>query len=131
MSNKQNALTRTFIMTVNSMKDRGVVSSYNDLADKIGFNRTSMSNVINGRRNVPTDIYQKFAEMFHTDTSITTTESHSLILTKVLLNEAMLRVMLKGLAEILASQRGEPEKVVLSELEAAVNRSAESGIKKL
>jgi hypothetical protein len=131
MSNKQNALTRTFVMTVNSMKDRGIVSSYNDLADKIGFNRTSMSNVINGRRNVPSDIYEKFAEMFHTDTSISTTESHSLILTKVLLCESMIRVTLKVLAELLAAQRGEPVTVVLSELEAAVNRSAESAIKKL
>jgi hypothetical protein len=130
MEFSQNVITKNFISAAKSLKDRGNVDSYDTLATSLGWNKTSMSSVMNGRRNVPNEVYKKFADKYKTDlvAEVNPTEAG---LHNVLLNHAMLRVTLMALAELLAKQRKLPVTKIIAELEAAVNEQTESLLKRL
>jgi len=131
MTNGQSSITKFFIETVNKLIDKGELKGYKELAEKLDWNRTSLSNVINGRINVPTEVYKKFAEMYGTDTVAQVDSPTSIILQKVVQMQATQRVFLMVFAELLAKERGVSIATVLSELEVAVNQQVKAEIEKL
>lgn len=48
----QSTLTKNFISSVRQLVDTGVVKNAGDLADKLNWNKSTMSEVITGKRNV-------------------------------------------------------------------------------
>jgi hypothetical protein len=59
--------TKTFIKFVNSLMEKGEVSGFAEIADKLSWSRTSMTSVLKGRRNVPKDVYRRFTEVYKID----------------------------------------------------------------
>jgi predicted transcriptional regulator len=131
MTIAQNSITKTFIDSVKFLKERGDVKSFNELADVLKWNRTSMSNVLNGRINVPHEVYKKFADRFNTDHLATIKDAPSFTTKAIIKNEAMLRVILSAVAEMLATQRGVPVATMMASLESTVAQEIESRIKKM
>jgi hypothetical protein len=60
----QNANTKTFIDEVNKLVETSRVKNYKEVADAIEWDKTAISNVMNGRRNVPHEKYTKFTEVY-------------------------------------------------------------------
>jgi hypothetical protein len=60
----QTAKTKEFIRKVKSLVDSGEVKSYAIIADALDWNPSMLSNVINGRQNVPNDKYRLFSEIY-------------------------------------------------------------------
>jgi len=61
----QNETTKLFIQEVNRLIQTGTVDGYKALAEKIGWDKTAISNVMNNRRNVPNKIFAAFTEVFN------------------------------------------------------------------
>lgn len=131
MAFKQNEITKKFIEDTKTLLNKGDIASYVALAEKLGYNKTSMSNVINGRINIPLPVYKKFADIFNTDTVAHVSNGLSMVSGKVIAIEATQRVILMAVAELLAECREENVTKTLNELEAAVNLQSKSLISKL
>jgi hypothetical protein len=56
--------TKNFIREVNNLVEKGVVKNYAEVIKEIGYNKTAMSSVMNGKLNIPTHIYAKFKEVY-------------------------------------------------------------------
>jgi phage repressor protein C with HTH and peptisase S24 domain len=61
----QNSYTKEFIGAVNSMQD----VEHKDIVDKLEWNKTAMSAVMNGKRNIPFDKWEKFKSVYKSDNS--------------------------------------------------------------
>lgn len=61
---EQNEKTRNFIDTVKRLIESGEVKNQAAIVDALEWDKTLMSNVMNGRKNVPNDIYRKFTDVF-------------------------------------------------------------------
>jgi transcriptional regulator with XRE-family HTH domain len=129
MTFQQNSVTKKFIKTVNYIIDKGQAKSFADVAEKLEWNRTSMSNVYNGRINVPLEVYKKLAKVFHVEVEAEVS-AREYVANKVAKIEAISEVNLLVLAELLAAARNQPIAKVLADLKAAVNRQAESSLNK-
>lgn len=68
MSFEQNDKTRNFIETVKKLIESGEVRNQATIVDALKWDKTLMSNVMNGRKNVPNDVYRKFTELFQVTT---------------------------------------------------------------
>jgi hypothetical protein len=60
----QSAKTKEFIKKVKSLVETGMIKSYAIIADALDWNPSMLSNVINGRQNVPNDKYKLFTELY-------------------------------------------------------------------
>jgi hypothetical protein len=60
----QTAKTKEFIRKVKSLVETGVIKSYAIIAESLDWNPSMLSNVINGRQNVPNDKYRLFSEIY-------------------------------------------------------------------
>jgi predicted DNA-binding transcriptional regulator len=56
--------TKNFIREVNNLVEKGVVKNYAEVIKEIGYNKTAMSSVMNGKLNIPTHIYAKFKDVY-------------------------------------------------------------------
>lgn len=108
--------TKKFVRWVKALINSGKVPSYQDVADNIDWDRTALSNVVNGRRNVPPEVYLKFTKVYKPSEI----KDENTGLEIAIQNMAMCRVMLRSIAEVLSSQRGEPVAKTLGNLEEAV-----------
>lgn len=63
----QNANTKTFVDEVNRLIQGGKVKNFKEVADVIEWDKTAISNVMNGRRNVPHEKFTKFTEVYKVD----------------------------------------------------------------
>ncbi len=61
---EQNAKTLKFVSEVKMLLDNGIVRNREEIVRELEWETTTLSNVMNGRRNVPNDIYKKFAEVY-------------------------------------------------------------------
>jgi plasmid maintenance system antidote protein VapI len=129
MTFEQNSLTRKFIHVVNELIDAGKAKSFAEIANRLEWNRTSMSNVINGRINVPLEVYKKLAKLFHVEVEADIV-FQDYVAHKVAKIEAVSEVSLMAIAELLAQARKQPVAKVLADLRSAVNRQAESSLNK-
>lgn len=57
-------VTKTFKKQVENLLISGKAASYVEIANRIDWNKASMSSVIKGRRNVPIDVYRRFTEEY-------------------------------------------------------------------
>jgi hypothetical protein len=64
MDTTQDSKTKSFLKEAKRLVDNGLEPSYKAIADKIGWHNNSLSLAIKGKRNVPFDIYKKFAEIY-------------------------------------------------------------------
>lgn len=110
--------TKKFIEQVESLIDSGVVPSYVEIVDSIEWNRSALSNVINGRRNVPNDVYKRFTDVYK---PVEMENTETFTVGKLLRLEAIGTVILSALAEVLAFQRNETVAKVSEELLSTVN----------
>lgn len=122
MSFQPNDKTKKFIRQAKSLIDGGKVPSYLELADSIEWDRSALSNVINKRRNIPPEVYLRFTNVY-SPAEIT---DDALIYEIALQNQAMNRVILRAMAELLSKQRGEAITKTLGDLEAAVRVETQS-----
>jgi hypothetical protein len=60
----QTAKTKEFVRQVKSLVDSGEIKSYAIIAEALDWNPSMLSNVINGRQNVPNDKYRLFSEIY-------------------------------------------------------------------
>jgi hypothetical protein len=60
----QTAKTKEFVRKVKSLVDSGEIKSYAIIAEALDWNPTMLSNIINGRQNVPNDKYRLFSEIY-------------------------------------------------------------------
>jgi hypothetical protein len=65
---EQTENTKKFIVMVKALLDKGTIRKMVDLVDALDWNNTMLSNVMNGRKNVPSDIYRKFTELYPPNT---------------------------------------------------------------
>lgn len=61
----QSEKTKSFIREVNNLVELGEVKDYATIVRALDWDETLMSNVRNGRRNVPPDIYKKFTKIYN------------------------------------------------------------------
>lgn len=64
MGFEQTEKTRNFIESVKRLIDTGEVKNQAAIVDALEWDKTLMSNVMNGRKNVPNDVYRKFTEIY-------------------------------------------------------------------
>ena len=58
-----NSRPRLFASLINSLKAKKIISSQKDLAEKIGYNDTYLSQIINSNKNVSDSMFVKIAEL--------------------------------------------------------------------
>lgn len=56
--------TKKFTEEVKRLVESGIVKSYAQVATDINWNRTALSQVLAGQRNVPATVYRKFTEVY-------------------------------------------------------------------
>jgi plasmid maintenance system antidote protein VapI len=61
---EQNTITKSFVDEISNLIQSGEANNYKEVADRIEWDKTAISNVVNGRRNIPASIYKKFTEEF-------------------------------------------------------------------
>lgn len=66
---KQNQETRGFVREVERLIDAGVIKSYRQLSDMTGINYTTLSIVMNGKRDLPIEHFISFEKVFKIDKS--------------------------------------------------------------
>lgn len=116
MKFEQDDKTVKFMQAVKSLVDSGSFGTEKEIAKELDYNYSALNQIMNGGRNVPQKIYKKFTERFK-PVEITT---EGQIYTIGLQNQALSRVILRALAEVLSKQRDESVTKTISDLEAAV-----------
>ena len=56
--------TKDFIAKVNALIEHEIISEQGLIVDKLGWNQSVLSNVMNGRRDIPEEKYELFQEVF-------------------------------------------------------------------
>ena len=154
----QDNKTKILLKEAKRLVDNGFEPSYKAIADKIGWHNNSLSLAIKGKRNVPFDIYKKFAEIYKLDSpenkKTTTNEDDSfkdkyisLLEDSLKENKATLEEVKKSLAQMphdmialttkimevqnqLTEELRQGQQVIHSDL-LAVKRSLETSYKKI
>ena len=114
---KQTERTKNFVLVAKNLKKTGVVKSYNEIISALEWDKTSFSNVINGRQNIPDWRYTKFVKVY----GIEIENPDQIIVENSLRIEIMCTVLLSTMGEILAHQRGQPVAKVVKDLEGLVS----------
>jgi len=61
---EQSEKTIKFNRLVKSLVDSGTVKNYTQIIDELDWNKSMMSSVTNGVKNVPNDVYRKFLKVY-------------------------------------------------------------------
>lgn len=117
MSINQSDKTIQFIKQVKELKDTGKINKYVEIIDALEWDKTSLSNVMNGRMNIPDWVYIKFREVYGIRIEDPGRESMETIMRL----DAKCTVLLAAIAEILAIQKGQTAAKIGSELTELVN----------
>lgn len=65
MSFEPTATTKKFIRQVKTLLEKGEVKNQKEIIDSLKWDKTVFSNVMNGRKNIPNDVYRRFTEVYH------------------------------------------------------------------
>lgn len=121
----QSEKTIAFINAVNRVLESGKFeTTYKSIAERIGYDQTSLSGVMKGRRDVPDAVYKRFMEVYNSIIEIN--NPVNLAIENGLVNRAMNTVILRVLAELLAGQQSKSVAAVLTDLESAVALEVQS-----
>ena len=66
----QSDKTKKFVEEVKALVDSGLAKNYAVIIQALEWDKTTFSNVLNGRKNVPNDIYRKFTEVYQIQADI-------------------------------------------------------------
>jgi len=118
----QNSITREFIQQVNDLVNRGLYD-FKDLATALSWNKSSLSQVVNGARNVPIEKWEVFKEVYKSanagrDRRALVAFDMSAAIKKI---EIMMEVLLSATAELVAEKHNFPASVVREQFQAVVN----------
>jgi hypothetical protein len=116
MKFNQNEITEKFIQLVKVLVNSGKAGSVKDVARTIDYSYSALNQIMNGGRNVPATVYKKFMEVYKPGEI----KGNGTALQIAVQNQAIARVLLRALAEVLSNQRNEPVTKTLGDLEAAV-----------
>lgn len=105
MGSSREEKTERFIKQAQALIDKGVVKSQQEIADKIGISKAMMSNIMNGRAQIPQDKLLKFSEGY-TPVNFDNVEQTSLELQMQTL--AYLKAVTPLVVEVLAILRDRP-----------------------
>jgi len=101
------AISKWFIKEVENLKSGGIVKDYKEIADNIEAKPSTISNVINGRRNIPRHNYLLFAKVYKLkkplEEIIEIPDSNQFLIERIILIEAGMEVERSLLIEILAT----------------------------
>jgi hypothetical protein len=61
---EQSEKSKKFISAVEKLLDSGEVKNKLEIVEALKWNNTALSNVLAGRRNIPADIYRRFANIY-------------------------------------------------------------------
>lgn len=107
--------TKRFVKAVKSLIDSGKAGTEKEIAERLEYNYSALNQIMNGHRNVPSHVYQKFTEIYMPVEIIRNDPDKTAVY-----GQAIGRVILRAIAEMLAKQRGESVTKTLGDLEAAV-----------
>jgi hypothetical protein len=62
-------MTKEFIKNVETLISKGIAKDYSDIVERLDWDKGAMSNVINGRRNVPVDKAELLKDVFNLKTN--------------------------------------------------------------
>jgi hypothetical protein len=57
-------LTKRFVQEIDHLVSQGIIKNRSAVAEKIGWDKTAISNVVNRRRDIPLDKYIRFKKVF-------------------------------------------------------------------
>lgn len=66
-SQHQNEHSLAFKAYVQDLKSRGEIRGFSEVSKKMGFNYSSLMGVLNGRRNIPVNMWRKFLQVYELD----------------------------------------------------------------
>jgi hypothetical protein len=112
----QKPITKNFINQVKSLVQTGKAGTEKEIAKKLVYNYSALNQIMNGKRNVPEKVYEKFTELY-TPVEV---KDEGVVTTIALHNQAINRVILRAVAELLSDKRKEAVTKTLGDLEAAV-----------
>jgi hypothetical protein len=117
MGFEQNVLSRKFVQMAKSLIASGKERTIKDVANRLNYNYSALNQVMNGRRNIPQPIYDKYTEVY---SPVLIKQAEDVVSGIIIYNQASLRVALMALAEILSIHKKESVAKTLSDLEVAV-----------
>ncbi len=85
----QSQKTKKFLDSIKTLLNNGVVKNYSEVIKELGWEKTMLSNVMNGRRNVPNDIYRKFTEVYNLEGDVKGVVKHDTPTKDIQLREAV------------------------------------------
>lgn len=65
MESIPNLVTKKFVLEVERLIEKGVAANYAEIASTIDWHKSSMSQVIKGKINVPVAVYRKFVDHYN------------------------------------------------------------------
>lgn len=123
----QSNKSKKFIKAVETLIDNGEVKNKLEIVNKLKWNDTAMSNVLAGRRNVPSDVYRNFTNIYQ----IGVQDADSINLESIMRIEAKCDVILSCLAELLATQKGSTVAKIINDQETLVREQIKGMVDKL
>jgi hypothetical protein len=62
---EQTPVTKQFIQQLQELRDKGIIKNYAEVIEKLKWNKSTMSSVLNGKLNVPHYIYSNFKTAYN------------------------------------------------------------------
>lgn len=125
---EQSEKTKKFIKDVEHLINTGVVKTYKEIIDAIGWDKTTFSNVLNGRKDVPSYIYSKFNDVYQ---QIQIDDAEKISVEHLIRIDSKCDVILSVLAEVLAKQQGHAVGKISADFVKMVNDRVKERIQKL
>jgi len=113
---------------VQSLLESGVVEKQYTIADKIGLNRTLLSSIMNGYKQVPNRAFKKFIEVYQPKEI---NDPDRVSLENSIRSQVVEEVILSTLSELLAYQRGQAVKSISDSILKQVNDLLKERLNKL
>jgi hypothetical protein len=123
----QSERSKRFVKQVETLVDSGQVKNKLEIVTALDWDKTALSNVLAGRRDVPAHIYKRFTNIYSLDIP----DADALRVEAALRIEAKCDVILLGLAEILAGQKGSSVAKIVNEQEELVVSRLKDELEKL
>lgn len=120
--------TKKFIRYVSSLLESGVVEKQYMIAEEIELNKTLLSSIMNGSKQVPSRAFKKFVEVYQPKEI---NDPDRISLENSIRTEVVQEVILSALAELLAHQRGQTVKTITDSMLKSVNDLLKERLNKL
>lgn len=113
-----NEKTKKFIRRVKTLKESGEIKKHEEIVKAIKWHKTSMSNVMNGRDNIPDYLYAEFVKVYGAEVN----DPENVSIGTLFAIDIKCDVIISTIAEILANQRGGAVEKIKTDLVGMVNQ---------